>query len=151
MVDQLANRVITVSMCLRSEGVEGMIHINSPSGELIFWSCKGFPHADRELRNWLYALRDSTDQITVARKLQSFLYSVFTVTKDRLAKIDASNVDNGRRQEFLAKAFHDKMLCLEQSDTLSETPNEYRLNFFQEIVETADKVSFRWFQICAND
>jgi hypothetical protein len=88
MVDELGIEVITVTMCLRQRGDEGI------SFCLIFiiirWrvynlTSIGFPPTDVELRNWLRS--DIGDQATVQKRLHGFIYSLLKITCGQLETI----------------------------------------------------------------
>jgi hypothetical protein len=169
MVDQVSMKILTIPMCLRGEGTKGLtFHPSLLSCILISLSSKGFPPADKALRNWL-CNNDSQSQSMVAKKLHGFLSSLFSVTTSRLKVLQTELLSHGAahvpelpkltkegirklpdserdelvslskaRQEILAAAFRDRMT---HGQTF-EAPNEYRRGFFQDEVDAAEDVSF---------
>jgi hypothetical protein len=91
MVDQVATKVITVPMCLRGKGTKGMSLINYLLCMLlIFFSLKGFPPADRVVRDWLNLLAFE-DCNVVVMKVHGFIASLFTVTTMHLKNLSTSS------------------------------------------------------------
>jgi hypothetical protein len=92
MVDELATRIITVPMCLRKSGSQGItvrcFSVSTSSSNPI-----GFPPPDEELRNWLLSLQEN-NQGTVSEKLYRFIYALLDVTLRRLKKIQDDRPGN---------------------------------------------------------
>jgi hypothetical protein len=86
MVDQLGIETITVPMCLRQRGREGLpfcfffisMAFYNPTSI-------GFPPLDMELRDWLVS--ELGDRTAVQNRLHGFIYSLLMVTHERLETI----------------------------------------------------------------
>lgn len=111
---------------------------------LIFWFLKGFPPADKVLRDWLSRFRGlNIHKITIS--LHGLFYGLLTVTRKYLEALDnalelGQETTTGRtRQEALAKGFHDHMAHGQSLEDV-EAQNSYRLKFFNDVVKEADEV-----------
>ncbi|KAI0295063.1 hypothetical protein B0F90DRAFT_1940148 [Multifurca ochricompacta] len=141
MVDEVATKVITIPMCLRSS------------------KSQGFPPPDIELRDWLCSVGGDSDADALSKKLHGFVYALLTVTEKRLEDIESDYQDDfapqetttiGRdrrrprldtallvqeHQEKLAKAFREHMTV----DQGFRSSNDYRRDFFKAVVDEATK------------
>ena len=85
---------------------------------------------------------------TIRKKLHGFVYALLTVTRTTLESIDSGSGDGKitetedgveLRQAKLASTFRERMT--EGQSYLG--PNAYREDFYNEVTQLADKVSFR--------
>jgi hypothetical protein len=93
IVDQLGIKIITVQMCLRLEGSQGIVFCS------FFWgtynlTLTGFPPPDNELRDWLLSGKPSDSQLDSQRRVYGFVYSLLTVTRTRLQTIETEGKGN---------------------------------------------------------
>ncbi|KAI0289435.1 hypothetical protein BC826DRAFT_1031818 [Russula brevipes] len=118
-IDQLSKRIITVSICLRAHGT-------------------GFPPPDSALRDWL--ISKPWDRPAIMKRFHGFVYSLLTVTRERLQELVNSNANGLREgngminQENLADAFRDRMT---KGQEFGGT-GQYRQDFFKLVIERAD-------------
>ena len=146
MVDQLARKIITVPMCLRPEESDGDTFSHSiwcaPNPVL-----KGYPPPDGPLLSWLLS-GNLRDQITVQKRVFGFVYALLTVTRTKLKTIRVDDpteekdklteTDVEIRQAKLASAFRDLMT----KGQSYKRPNDYRVDFYKEVIRVASEVSF---------
>lgn len=107
----------------------------------------GFPPADATLCSWVYP-GGSSDQAAAQKRLHGFMYGLLTVTRITLEAIKSEMKDEMtetgteegviKRQEDLAAAFHEKMTVGQIFGYL----NVYQKQFYDKVIEMADKVSF---------
>lgn len=109
----------------------------------------GFPPADATLRSWVLS-KDTDDQVTQAaaqKRLYGFVYALLTVTRTTLETIESQREVKGEmtgkegvidRQAKLASAFRDYMT----KGQSFKGPNAYRENFYNKVIESANKVMF---------
>ncbi|KAI0286398.1 hypothetical protein BC826DRAFT_90903 [Russula brevipes] len=121
MVDELSKKVITVPICLRKDGAGG------------------FPPPDSALREWL--LSRPWEQETIMTRLRGFVYSLLTVTRERLEGLlngDRNEVIRGGNGiidlEKLATTFHDRMA----EGQSFQRAGQYRQDFFQNVCDRAE-------------
>ncbi|KAI0295042.1 hypothetical protein B0F90DRAFT_1820770 [Multifurca ochricompacta] len=129
MVDEVATKIITIPICLRSS------------------KSQGFPPPDIELRNWLCSVGGDSDPDAPSKKLHGFVYALLTITeKHDVAPQESTTIgrDRGRprldtallvqeHQEKLAKAFREHMTVGQGF----RSSNDYRKYSFKAVVDEA--------------
>ncbi|KAI0288403.1 hypothetical protein BC826DRAFT_1107716 [Russula brevipes] len=136
-IDQLSKRIITVSICLRAPGTGSVLHSDAHFTTLMLYTA-GFPPPDSALRDWL--ISKPWDRPAIMKRFHGFVYSLLTVTRERLQELVNSNANGLREgngminQENLADAFRDRMT---KGQEFGGT-GQYRQDFFKLVIERAD-------------
>lgn len=86
MVDELANEIVTIPMCLREDGTQGFCCLRPPFRHADDLTLLGFPPPDKRLRNYLLDMgTEGPDK--AMEMLDDFIASLLSVTYQRLKKM----------------------------------------------------------------
>jgi hypothetical protein len=118
----------------------------------------GFPPVDATLRSW-FRSEEMYDPRTSQRRLHYFVRALLTITRTALENIEnqienkddseATETERGviSRQAKLASAFRDLMT----KGQSFKSPNAYRENFYNKVIESTNKVNFYEFPHFSED